>query len=164
MHHTAESSAIEPLRLAQIYDAFIAARWRGDDECADAGAAWFEAHWRGQAPPEPDDPPEAASVLGAAGRGIRWYARGGIVLGYAGGQASACYQIAADEALPAAAPPWHSPLNQSPGDHVLHHGVAPAAGSIAMRRDRNPSAIAQQTRTLEDVLARERVTPPGGSS
>jgi hypothetical protein len=160
MHQVSEPSSIGPQRLAQAYDAFIAARWRGDDACADAGTAWFEAHWSGQAPPEPEDPPEAASVLGAAGHGIRWYARDGLVLGYAGGQATGCYQIAEDEALPAAAPPWHSPLNQPPRDHVLRHchlgaemrpGGAAETGPNARVGQGSPGA-AWQPRTLNEVL------------
>jgi hypothetical protein len=159
MHHTPEPSSIGPQHLAQAYDAFIAARWRGDDACADAGTAWFEAHWSGQAPPEPEDPPEAASVLGAAGHGIRWYARGGLVLGYAGGQASGCYRIAEDEALPAAALPWRSPLNDPPRDQVLNHAGADGmhTGAEPWRNDSRP---APQPRTLDEVLLGERVTDP----
>ena len=121
MNGSPEPRDIDPQGLARAYDAFISARWRGDDESADAGTTWFEAHWTKQAPPEPDDPPDAASVLGAAGHGIRWYARGGLVLGYAG-QAGGCYQVAPDEAVPAPRDPWYSPAALRPDDdHVLDH-------------------------------------------
>lgn len=162
MHHTSDSAAIGPLRLAQAYDAFISARWRGDDECADAGTAWFEAHWSGQAPPEPEGPPEAASVLGAAGHGIRWYARGGLVLGYAGEQATGCYQIAEDEALPASSPPWRSPLNLPASDRVLNHGGAPSSRGDGLEA-RGALVIPGTTgkpvrpRTLDEIVLDERV-------
>lgn len=121
----------DPQGLARAYDAFIAARYRGDDATADAGTTWFEAHWTGQAPPEPDDPPDAASVLGAAGRGIRWYARGGLVLGYAG-QAGGCYRVAPDEAVPAPRDPWDpAPAPRPDDDHLL--AIAPVKPGRATR-------------------------------
>ncbi|MFN8593913.1 MAG: hypothetical protein U0031_20825 [Thermomicrobiales bacterium] len=99
MNATEEITTIEPRQVALIYDAFVAASWRGADLAAAEGQAWFEAHWVGQAPPEPNDPPDAASVFGAAGNGIRWYAREDLLLGYAG-RAGGCYQIVTGERVP----------------------------------------------------------------
>ena len=70
--------------LAAGYDRYVSARWRGDDGTDDF-AAWLEAHWTREAPPEPSDPPCAVSILGGGQAGIRWYERAGAVLGYVPG-------------------------------------------------------------------------------
>lgn len=118
-------STISPQELARVYDRFISARWRGEDETADTFATWIEAHWTGQAPREPDGPPEGASVLGNAGAGIRWYARGGFVFGYASPRSQGCYRIATTETVPPLIAPWDREAARSSGrDRVLHHGSA----------------------------------------
>jgi hypothetical protein len=101
-----------------MFDAFVAASWRGADASAAAGVAWFEAHWTGQAPPEPDEPPAAASLFGAAGHGIRWYARGDLLLGYAG-RAGGCYQVTPSELPPAVPDPWECEAVASPEEDRL---------------------------------------------
>ena len=121
-------SAINPRKLAQDYDRFISARWRGEDETADSFASWIEAHWTGQAPLEPDDPPEGASILGNSGAGIRWYARGGYVFGYASPGSQGCYRIAATETAPSLTAPWDQEPGLRPGsDRVLQQ--APVRGA-----------------------------------
>ncbi len=121
-------SAINPRELARDYDRFISARWRGEDETADTFASWIEAHWTGQAPSEPEDPPEGASVLGNAGAGIRWYARGGYVFGYASPGSEGCYRIATTEIAPALTAPWDLETRDEPAtDRVLRQSPVRAA-------------------------------------
>jgi len=129
------NSEINPRELARDYDRFISARWRGEDETADTFASWIEAHWTGQAPSEPDDPPEGASILGNAGAGIRWYARGGYVFGYASPGSQGCYRIAATEIAPALTAPWDSqPREEVATDRVLRQtparGAEPRASTL----------------------------------
>ena len=76
MNETESAATLSPQQLARAYDRFVSARWRGEDEAADPVALWFEAHWVSEPSPEPETPPASASVLGASGRGIHWYARG----------------------------------------------------------------------------------------
>lgn len=79
--------------LALRYDQYVSALWRGDTAAAHAFGAWMEAHWRGDGPPEPDSCPDALSVCGGAGKGIRWYTTTTAVLGYVSGRRG-CYQVA----------------------------------------------------------------------
>jgi hypothetical protein len=108
MSHQPDMPPLAPHDLVLAYDRYAAALWRGEETSAKVFAVWLERHWTGQAPPEPEDAPDAASVLGAAGAGIRWYARGKGVLGYVTGRAG-CYQVTADDAVPVIAAPWESP-------------------------------------------------------
>jgi hypothetical protein len=118
-----DESQLSPQNLALAYDRLIAARWRGEDAAADVCAAWFEAHWTVQAPPEPDDPPGAASVLGGAGHGIRWYARDRIIFGYVTGRPG-CYRVSTSDAIPAVTPPWEMLAGQ-PLASDGSHGASP---------------------------------------
>lgn len=97
-----------PHELARACDQYAAAIWRGDETEAQTFAAWLERYWAHEAPPELGDHPHVVSVLGGAGAGIRWYARGGMIVGYVGSQSRGCYQVPTD----AAPPPIH-PLNVS---------------------------------------------------
>ncbi|MDQ3227663.1 MAG: hypothetical protein M3Q50_13660, partial [Chloroflexota bacterium] len=120
----------------------ISARWRGEDETADTFASWIEAHWTGQAPSEPDDPPEGASVLGNAGAGIRWYARGGYVFGYASPGSQGCYRIAATETAPALTAPWDpEPQLDATADHLLRQTPVRARQSRAAKADRTLAVL-----------------------
>ncbi len=89
-----------PHEIARAYDRYAAALWRGDEAEARAFAAWLEAYWADEGPAELTDQPYVVSVLGGAGAGIRWYARGGTVLGYVGSRAQGCFQVPMDAALP----------------------------------------------------------------
>jgi len=97
---------VDPEQLARAFDRVIATHWRGQDDVAVTGAEWFEAHWTGQAPPEPSDPPSAASVLAGAGSGIRWYAQDHVVLGYLNGRPDGCYRVTSDDSVPVLSTPW----------------------------------------------------------
>jgi hypothetical protein len=97
---------VSPRQIALTYDRVISAHWRGETDTATPLDAWFEAHWSDQAPPEPDAPPEGTSVLGDSGAGIRWYARGEVVLGYASRRPNGCYRVPMREAVPALKASW----------------------------------------------------------
>jgi hypothetical protein len=157
-----DESALNPEELARVYDRFVSARWRGEDEAADAFATWFEAHWTGQAPPEPDDPPQGASLLGGSGAGIRWYARNDVVLGYVTGRAGGCYRVDAGEEIPSLTAPWDAvPTNGSQSDRLIDQRVSadtdrrpPRAG----RRERYPDQEPALPRTLRTTLDADRFT------
>jgi hypothetical protein len=89
-----------PRELARDCDLAMAARWRGEDAAAEAFTAWLEGHWWAGCPAEPPEPPAAMSVLGGAGAGVRWYARGGAMFGYVRGRRG-CYCVPADASPPA---------------------------------------------------------------
>jgi hypothetical protein len=107
MDHEKEGAPeVDPEQLARTFDRVIAAHWRGQDDVAVSGAAWFEAHWTIQAPPEPSEPPSAASVLAGAGSGIRWYAQDHVVFGYVSSRRDGCYRVTSDDAVPVLVAPW----------------------------------------------------------
>lgn len=134
-----EVSALSVEELARVYDRFVSARWRGEDEVADAFATWFEAHWTGQAPPEPDDPPQGASVLGGSGAGIRWYARDDIVLGYVTGRTGGCYRVATGEEIPSLTTPWDAvPAKPDGTDRLI-------AERVSAQMDRNAARAGHAT-------------------
>jgi hypothetical protein len=136
MDTTAAAPPLSPQALALAYDRFVSARWRGEDEVADAFAAWFEAHWTGQAPPEPDSPPAAASILGGAGTGIRWYALEDSVLGYVGESVAGCYRVSPHEIAPVLLDPWQATQT----DRLLGQTVvAPITGRAAMSASEEPA-------------------------
>jgi hypothetical protein len=133
MNESESVSTLSPQLLACAYDRFVSARWRGEDEAADPVALWFEAHWVSEPSPEPETPPAGASVLGASGRGIHWYALGDQVLGYVPGHVEGCYRVAAGETMPVLASPWDAASAQErtlseslAADRVLSHKPANA--------------------------------------
>jgi hypothetical protein len=105
---------VNPQQLARTFDQVIAAHWRGQDDVAVSGAAWFEAHWTGQAPPEPSEPPSAASVLAGAGSGIRWYEQDHVVFGYVSGRSDGCYRVTSDDPVPVLVAPWEVLAGEPP--------------------------------------------------
>ena len=129
MEATNAAAQLSPQELARAFDRFVSARWRGDDEAADTFATWFESHWTGEAPPEPASPPEAASVLGGAGTGIRWYAQDDVVLGYVGSRGSGCYMVGASET----APPLATTRPAAAGGHLLVDQLVSGTNVIAVR-------------------------------
>lgn len=131
MNETESVMTLSPQQLARAYDCFVSARWRGEDEAADPVAMWFEAHWVTESSPEPETPPVSASVLGASGRGIHWYARGDQLLGYVPGHDEGCYRVAAGETMPALTSPWDTaPARGRSGDGLFQRiGEAPPDSS-----------------------------------
>ena len=120
MNETESAATLSPQQLARAYDRFVSARWRGEDEAADPVAMWFEAHWVSEPSPEPETPPAGASVLGASGRGIHWYARGDQLLGYVPGHDEGCYRVAAGETMPALTSPWDIAPSPRATDRLVH--------------------------------------------
>jgi len=92
-----------PRDVALAYDLHLAALWRGEERDARRFDAWLAAHRCNVCPPEPAGLPAQVSPLGAGGLGIRWYADGDVVLGFAPGLRSECYRVTGIEALPASA-------------------------------------------------------------
>jgi hypothetical protein len=89
--------------LALAYDRYAAALWRGDEAETRAFAAWLEGYWADEGPAEPAEPadhPYVISVLGGAGVGIRWYARGRTVIGYVGNRHRGCCHVPINATLP----------------------------------------------------------------
>ena len=90
---------LSPRTLAGLYDLYLAAVWRGHAPPSMFGD-WLEARWCPGVPTEPPVPPDAVSVLGGAGAGIRWYAVGATIVGFVAGRPRGCYVIARDEKPP----------------------------------------------------------------
>lgn len=145
--------ALNPQELARVYDRFISARWRGEDGAADIFASWIEAHWTGQAPPEPAGPPEGASVLGGAGAGIRWYERNDVLLGYVSRRGGGCYRVATSEA----APPLTAPWDMAPGRSAATGRLVRLSGAHPREEDRATGVVLSKPATSQSVrLGTER--------
>lgn len=156
MNETESASTLSPQQLARAYDRFVSARWRGEDEAADPVAMWFEAHWVSEPSPEPETPPAGASVLGASGRGIHWYARGDQLLGYVPGHDEGCYRVAAGETMPILASPWDAvPSPRLTGDRLFQR-IGDASSE--------PSANADGMEEADRVLSQSFVTGRPGAT
>jgi hypothetical protein len=90
---------ISASQLARAYDLSIASLWRGD-VADDRFLTWLDRFRVANAAPEPETTPDAVSLLGAAGAGIRWYATPTAVLGYVAGRSGVCYRVPIDANLP----------------------------------------------------------------
>lgn len=97
-------SLTSPHDLALAYDRYASALWRGEDAAAQAFATWLDGYWADEGPVELADHPYVVSVLGGAGAGIRWYARGKTIVGYVGSRRRGCYQVPVDATLPPSYP------------------------------------------------------------
>jgi hypothetical protein len=117
-----------PHELARAYDRYAAALWRGEEAEAQAFATWLEEYWADEGLAELADHPYVVSVLGGAGAGIRWYARGGTVVGYVGSRAQGCFQVPMD----AAPPPIHL-RDDRPRSHRRNQPVPPCCWSMDAR-------------------------------
>jgi hypothetical protein len=91
-------------QLARAYDLSVASLWRGEapDESL---IAWLGRYRVAEAVPEPLTVPEAVSLLGGGGSGIRWYSTPTAVVGFATGHPAVCYRIPVDIELPSATRP-----------------------------------------------------------
>src|SRR5690348_6237592 len=115
----APDAASAAQELAGGYLGYASALWRGEPGAVAFGA-WLVRFWCPILPPPPARPPEAVSPHGAGGRGIRWYAGSGEVLGYTPGAASG-YRIPLD-AIPRIA--------DSPCRHWTTTGRRSASASV----------------------------------
>jgi hypothetical protein len=99
---------LSPRTLSGLYDLHLAAVWRGHAPPS-MFSDWLEARWWADGPAEPAAPPDAVSVLGGAGGGIRWYGRGDSIVGYVTGRPRGCYVVALNDIPPqppTAFPDW----------------------------------------------------------
>jgi hypothetical protein len=108
---------ITPRQLARAYDLSVASLWRGDapDESL---IAWLGRFRVADSVPEPQTAPEAVSLLGGGGSGIRWYSTPTAVVGFATGHPAVCYRIPVESVLPSIA--------ASTRDHIVPMDVAAA--------------------------------------
>lgn len=90
---------ITPRQLARAYDLAIAAHWRGDD-AGESFFAWLGSYRTAEVLTAPQAAPEALSLLGGGGSGIRWYSTPTAVLGFAAGHPCVCYRIPSDTDFP----------------------------------------------------------------
>jgi hypothetical protein len=95
-----EPALLTPRDLATAVDQHLAALWRGDESVDDPFFRWLASCWTSNASPEPATPPQAVSILGAGGGGIRWYEMGSEFIGYAEGRPGGCYHVPNAAALP----------------------------------------------------------------
>jgi hypothetical protein len=91
-------------QLARAYDLSVASLWRGDapDESL---ISWLGRYRVADAVAEPQTAPEAVSLLGGGGSGIRWYSTPTAVVGFATGHPAVCYRIPVETELPSATRP-----------------------------------------------------------
>ena len=89
--------------LARAYDRCLMAQWWDGEEAA-RFVEWLEQFWVPDAPPPPDDLPDAVSFLG-----VRWYERSGMILGYEARRPTGCHQV------PASAVPPPLPAGENAG-------------------------------------------------
>ena len=95
---------ISARQLARAYDLSVASLWRGDAQ-DDALIAWLGRYRAAETPAEPTIAPDAVSLLGGGGSGIRWYTTPTAVLGFATGHPGVCYRIPVDTDLPTSGRP-----------------------------------------------------------
>jgi hypothetical protein len=86
-------------QVARAYDLSVASFWRGDNG-DDALIAWLGRFRTSEQLPEPAIMPEAVSLLGGGGAGIRWYSTSTAILGFTAGQPPICYRVPVDSELP----------------------------------------------------------------
>lgn len=84
-----------PQEIAHRFDRCLslAAEWPWRHPEASAFADWLAGFWETDCPLAIAGPPDATSAVGGSADGIRWFAAGGGVLGYAAGHGRGCYRI-----------------------------------------------------------------------
>jgi hypothetical protein len=111
---------LSPRMLAGLYDLHLAAVWRGHKSSSIFGD-WLEARWCPGAPTEPEAPPDAVSVLGGAGAGIRWYGAGDAIVGFVGDRSRGCYVVATEDRPPEVpSPGLHGPAQVERLPEAVH--------------------------------------------
>ena len=149
-----EDNTLDPRVLAQAVDHFIEARWRGEDREASSFAAWFEAHWSEAAPPEPEDPPDAASVLAGSGGGIRWYLRDEAIRGYVARRESGCYLVPRDDVVPAIVSPREASADpHMAADRLLRQAADPGTSTAFPSYRRGEHMTAPAAADSPEVVA-----------
>lgn len=89
-------------QLARAYDLSVASLWRGEAP-NESLISWLDRFRVLDAVPEPQTAPEAISLLGGGGSGIRWYSTPTAVVGFAQGQPGVCYRVPVEAELPSKA-------------------------------------------------------------
>ena len=100
-------------QLAQAYDRYVSAVWRGETDETQRFAAWLKGCWGLGGPDEPAASPTAISALGGAGASIRWHETPATIFGYIPGVPHRCYQVPRDAVMPDAAPTSRQPSSVS---------------------------------------------------
>jgi hypothetical protein len=91
-------------QLARAYDLSVASLWRGEAP-EESLIAWLARYRIAEALPEPRTAPEAVSLLGGGGSGIRWYSTPTAIVGFATGHPAVYYRIPVETELPSPAEP-----------------------------------------------------------
>jgi hypothetical protein len=86
-------------QLARAYDLSVASIWRGErPETTMIG--WLGDFRVDDGFQEPESKPEAVSLLGGGGSGIRWYTTPAGVIGCTTGEPRVCYRVPLEADLP----------------------------------------------------------------
>jgi len=91
------------VQIASQYDRCFATLWRGDGTTVNALEAWLKPFWTEEYQPEPAAKPDAVSVFGGSGNGIRWFETATLILGYVPGCLDRCYKVPRSATIPAVA-------------------------------------------------------------
>jgi hypothetical protein len=86
-------------QLASAYDLSVASIWRGERP-ENTMIAWLGDFRVTDGFNEPEAKPDAVSLLGGGGSGIRWYTTAAAVLGCTTGEPHVCYRIPLETELP----------------------------------------------------------------
>jgi len=90
-------------QLARAYDLSVASIWRGERPETTL-IAWIGDFRVTDGVKEPDSKPDAVSLLGGGGSGIRWYNTEAAVIGCTTGAPQVCYRIPLEADLPRETP------------------------------------------------------------
>lgn len=86
-------------QLASAYDLSVASIWRGE-RTENTMIAWLGDFRVKSGFTEPETQPDAVSLLGGGGSGIRWYTTSSAVIGCTTGEPHVCYRIPLESELP----------------------------------------------------------------
>ena len=71
----------------------FATLWRGDGTTVDELESWLRLFWTEGCQAEPSERPDAVSVFGGSGKGIRWFETPTLILGFVPGCPDHCYRV-----------------------------------------------------------------------